>query len=136
MSAGLLKIVGLPRPVPEKSDSLLKGSLSKDRDPSGVYSPHSQYLRWWQTKMQHYHHQPVIHIFNANHVTYSLSCRCFEIKLLHTAQTSTTITFKLPYLFDYRQKQYSFKQNRPQTGGFQLPCSPASNSAENSVCML
>lgn len=45
MSAGLPKIVGLARPVPEKSVSLLKRALSKDRDPSGLYSPHSQYLR-------------------------------------------------------------------------------------------
>ena len=96
MSAGLLEIVGLPRPVPEKSDSLLKGPLSKDRDPSGLYSPHSQYLRWWQKKMQRYHHQNCHTHFRCKSCDLQPIMRCFEMKLVHNAQTSMTITPKLP----------------------------------------
>ena len=82
MSAGLLKIVGLPRPVQEKGDSLLKRALSKDRDPSGLYSPHSQYLRCMVVKRcSATIIKTVVHIFSSNHVTYILSCRCFKIKL-------------------------------------------------------
>ena len=95
MSAGLLEIVGLPRPVPEKSDSLLKGPLSKDRDPSGLYSPHSQYLRWWQKKMQRYHHQNCHTHFRCKSCDLQPIMRCFEMKLVHNAQTSMTITPKL-----------------------------------------